>query len=104
MTPSHQPPTDARVLVDQLLDDAVKRRASDVHLEPTADGLEVRFRIDGLLETVATHHLTTGRSLVTRLIDRLESWACRACICRSCFASYGILLSSIAPRLLKDVR
>src|SRR5438876_12257411 len=68
MTTPPQHPPDARVLVDQLLDDAVRRRASDIHLEPTADGLEVRFRIDGMLETVATHDLLVGRSLVTRLM------------------------------------
>ncbi len=59
---------DARVIVDQILDDAVKSRASDVHLEPTADGLEVRFRIDGILEVVGKHDLTVGRSLVARLM------------------------------------
>jgi len=59
---------DARLLVDQILDEAVRRRASDVHLEPTGDELEVRFRIDGLLETVQKHDATVGRSLVTRLM------------------------------------
>src|SRR5262245_7680942 len=59
---------DARSLVDQILDEAVARRASDVHFEPTADSLEVRYRIDGLLETVHTHDTTVGRSLVTRLM------------------------------------
>jgi type II secretory ATPase GspE/PulE/Tfp pilus assembly ATPase PilB-like protein len=59
---------DARLLIDQILDDAVRRQASDVHLEPTADGLEVRYRVDGLLETVSAHDATLGRSLVTRLM------------------------------------
>src|SRR5207237_1119515 len=31
-------------------------------------GLEVRFRVDGLLETVQRHELNAGRSLVTRLM------------------------------------
>jgi type II secretory ATPase GspE/PulE/Tfp pilus assembly ATPase PilB-like protein len=35
--------------VDVLLDDAITRRASDIHLEPTRDELRVRFRIDGVL-------------------------------------------------------
>src|SRR5215218_5392090 len=61
-------PGDARLLIDQILDDAVRRRASDVHLEPTADALEVRFRIDGLLESVQQHDPELGRSLVTRLM------------------------------------
>ena len=60
--------SDARALVNEVLDDAVRRRASDVHLEPTADGLEVRFRVDGLLETVSAVDATVGRSLVTRLM------------------------------------
>src|SRR5438046_3087533 len=67
MTPS-QDRLDARVLVDELLDGAVRRRASDVHLEPTADGLEIRYRVDGLLETVSAVDATVGRSLVTRLM------------------------------------
>ena len=61
-------PADARLLVDRTLDDAVRRRASDVHLEPTGDGLEVRLRIDGLLETVETVDAAVGRSMVTRLM------------------------------------
>jgi type II secretory ATPase GspE/PulE/Tfp pilus assembly ATPase PilB-like protein len=59
---------DARVLVDQLLADAVRREASDIHLEPTASGLEIRLRIDGLLETAATHERAIGQSMVTRLM------------------------------------
>jgi type II secretory ATPase GspE/PulE/Tfp pilus assembly ATPase PilB-like protein len=62
------PTVDARMLVEQLLDDAVRRRASDVHVEPTAGGVEVRFRVDGLLETVQHHDAGTGRSIVTRLM------------------------------------
>lgn len=41
-------------LVDEILDTALKRRASDVHFEPQAEGLIVRVRVDGVL-----HHLTT---------------------------------------------
>lgn len=59
---------DARLLVDQLLTESVRREASDIHLEPTASGLEVRFRIDGLLETVATHEQAVGQSMVMRLM------------------------------------
>lgn len=61
-------PPDARVLVDEILTQAVARRASDVHLEPTASGYEVRYRIDGLLEPAATHDASTGRSIVGRLM------------------------------------
>jgi len=36
-------------LVNELLVEAVELRASDVHIEPEEDGLEVRFRVDGML-------------------------------------------------------
>lgn len=59
---------DAREAVDSLLAKAVSRRASDVHLEPTAQGYEVRFRIDGLLEVIDQLDIPTGRSYVSRLM------------------------------------
>ncbi len=37
-------------VVNAILADAFDLTASDVHLEPMADGLKVRYRIDGLLE------------------------------------------------------
>jgi general secretion pathway protein E len=36
--------------VNGLIDMAVSRRASDIHLEPQEDGLLVRFRVDGILQ------------------------------------------------------
>lgn len=59
---------DARLVTDEILAEAMRRRASDVHLEPTQEGYEVRYRIDGLLETVRRCDTTTGRALVTRLM------------------------------------
>jgi general secretion pathway protein E len=37
-------------LVNQIVSRAVEARASDIHLEPSENGLKVRFRIDGLLK------------------------------------------------------
>jgi type II secretory ATPase GspE/PulE/Tfp pilus assembly ATPase PilB-like protein len=59
---------DARPLVDSILEDAVHRRASDIHIEPTALGCEVRLRIDGLLETISHHDTAAGRGIVARLM------------------------------------
>jgi type II secretory ATPase GspE/PulE/Tfp pilus assembly ATPase PilB-like protein len=59
---------DARPIVDHLLGDAVRRGASDIHIEPTANGYEVRLRIDGLLEKISKHDVIVGRSIVTRLM------------------------------------
>lgn len=39
-------------LVNMLIVQAIKERASDVHLEPTKRGLLVRYRIDGILHDV----------------------------------------------------
>ncbi len=36
--------------VDHLLQYALGERASDIHLEPTREGLKIRLRIDGILE------------------------------------------------------
>jgi type IV pilus assembly protein PilB len=35
--------------VDQILNEAIKDRATDVHLEPYQDKIRVRFRVDGVL-------------------------------------------------------
>ena len=37
-------------IVDLILGEAIVLSASDIHLLPTAAGLEVRFRIDGVLQ------------------------------------------------------
>jgi hypothetical protein len=60
-----QPYPDARPVVDAILRQAVDRRASDVHVEPMAEGYEVRLRIDGLLGNIARHDANTGRAMAT---------------------------------------
>jgi general secretion pathway protein E len=45
-----------RDLTHTLLRDALKSRASDIHLEPQSSGSRLRFRIDGIVSDVA--HLT----------------------------------------------
>jgi type II secretory ATPase GspE/PulE/Tfp pilus assembly ATPase PilB-like protein/ActR/RegA family two-component response regulator len=37
-------------LTNLILGDAVRARASDIHLEPVGDGARVRFRVDGVLQ------------------------------------------------------
>lgn len=36
-------------LVNKVIEDGIAKRASDIHCEPTPDGLTIRFRIDGVL-------------------------------------------------------
>jgi general secretion pathway protein E/type IV pilus assembly protein PilB len=54
-------------LLEALLREAWRRRASDIHLSPIHEGLLVRFRIDGVLETIATLHECVINSLVVRI-------------------------------------
>jgi len=42
-------------LVERMFADAVAARASDIHIEPFADRLRIRFRVDGRLQLVAEH-------------------------------------------------
>ena len=45
-------PGDVVALVDELLTKAVDVGASDIHFEPTSSDLVVKFRLDGVLNTV----------------------------------------------------
>jgi len=55
-------------IVDLLLTQALRDRASDIHIEPQADRLRIRFRIDGALHDV--NSLPT--SLVGPIASRLK--------------------------------
>ena len=54
-------------LVDMLLTDAVKRGASDIHFEPEAGFLRVRYRIDGVLRQVRSLHRSYWSAIAVRL-------------------------------------
>src|SRR3979490_1652074 len=54
-------------LVTLLLPDAVKRGASDIHIEPYELEMRVRFRIDGQLSTVMTPPLRLKDAITSRL-------------------------------------
>ncbi len=54
-------------LVDALLADAVKRGASDIHFEPEAGFLRVRYRIDGVLRQVRSLHSNYWSAIAVRL-------------------------------------
>ena len=54
-------------LVDVLLTDAVRREASDIHFEPEAGFLRVRYRIDGVLRQVRSLHRGYWSAIAVRL-------------------------------------
>ncbi len=51
----------------EMLEEALLERASDVHIEPTANDYRVRFRLDGLMHERMTYDLDNGRRVVTSL-------------------------------------
>jgi type IV pilus assembly protein PilB len=62
----------ADTIVRRLLSKTIALRASDLHIEPLANRLQIRFRIDGVLEPLELGELQTacdnaGREIVSRL-------------------------------------
>ena len=54
-------------LVNLVLTDAVKRGASDIHMEPYEKEFRVRFRIDGVLQSIMTPPLKLKDAITSRL-------------------------------------
>jgi type IV pilus assembly protein PilB len=54
-------------LVNYILTDAVKRGASDVHMEPYERDYRVRFRVDGILQEVMKPPLRLRDALISRV-------------------------------------
>ena len=50
-----------------IIDEAVKARASDIHLQPREDKLRVRYRIDGTLHDTLSLPLMTATPLISRI-------------------------------------
>jgi general secretion pathway protein E/type IV pilus assembly protein PilB len=54
-------------LIDALLTDAVKREASDIHFEPEASFLRIRYRIDGILRQIRALHKSYWPAMAVRV-------------------------------------
>ncbi|MEZ4459695.1 MAG: type IV-A pilus assembly ATPase PilB [bacterium] len=54
-------------LVNLILVDAIKRGASDIHVEPYEKSFRVRFRVDGVLEEVMRPPLKLKNAMTSRL-------------------------------------
>jgi len=50
-----------------LVEEAVKARSSDIHIEPEEDKLRVRYRIDGILHEVASLPIGAHGPLISRI-------------------------------------
>lgn len=60
---------DATTLVDSIIKTAMKKRASDIHIEPLEDSIRVRYRIDGELVKAAE----ISKEKQNQIIGRLKS-------------------------------
>lgn len=54
-------------LIDSILTDAVKREASDIHFEPEANFLRIRYRIDGMLRQIRALHKSYWPAMTVRI-------------------------------------
>ncbi len=54
-------------IVNMLITQGLRDRASDIHIEPQKDHLRIRLRIDGVLQDVAHLPSTTGAALASRI-------------------------------------
>lgn len=59
--------------VDQVLQEALRLKATDVHLEPYANSIRLRYRVDGLLESVPVP--ADMRHLHSAIVSRLKIMA-----------------------------
>ena len=54
-------------IVNSIISQAIKERASDIHVEPTDNNLRVRYRIDGELREAFSFPIKTHALLISRL-------------------------------------
>ncbi|HCL91416.1 MAG TPA: general secretion pathway protein GspE, partial [Verrucomicrobia subdivision 3 bacterium] len=59
--------------VDQILQEALRLKATDIHLEPYANSVRLRYRVDGILETVPVP--ADMRQLQPAVVSRLKIMA-----------------------------
>lgn len=54
-------------VVNSIIEQAIKEGASDIHIEPSANKLVIRFRVDGILRDVMTSPKHTQGVIISRL-------------------------------------
>jgi len=54
-------------LVDSIISDAIKLKASDIHIEPFENHIKIRFRIDGTLKEIAKYSKDIFNAFITRI-------------------------------------
>lgn len=59
--------TGARMTVEDIFQRAITERATDIHLQPEATTVTVRFRIDGVMADMLTYDLPNHPSVISRI-------------------------------------
>ncbi len=54
-------------MVNLLIREALRQRASDIHIEPTLEGMRVRYRIDGILRDILTIPKQNQNAVIVRI-------------------------------------
>ena len=54
-------------LLGQIIEQAVHRRASDIHIEPMENQVRIRFRVDGVLHEAMRHDISLHAALIARI-------------------------------------
>ncbi len=54
-------------LVKQMIEQAVHKRASDIHIEPMESKLRIRFRVDGVLQEEMLHDISLHAAMIARI-------------------------------------
>jgi type IV pilus assembly protein PilB len=54
-------------LVKEMIDLAVRQRASDIHIEPMEEYIRIRYRIDGVLQKKATYNISVLPAIIARI-------------------------------------
>lgn len=78
-------------LVHQMLSDAFKMRASDIHIEPMEDRLRIRYRVDGRLIETATH----PKKLLSAIVARIKVMSSTMSIAEKRFPQDGRIQMNI---------
>ena len=54
-------------IVNNIIIDAINRKSSDIHFNPTEDGIIIRIRIDGELRNYANVPSFVKKNMITRI-------------------------------------
>lgn len=86
-------------LVNQIITDAFKMRASDIHLEPLAKRFRLRYRIDGMMHEMKSPPKRLQPSIIARL--KIQS---NMSIAEHRIPQDGRIQTNVGPNKLIDLR